>query len=127
MYMSDYVCANVSYLPVLCSYCGVKDPSWAELRHFVWFLNQQLESCEKSALCNEKHVGDVMAGLKSFLVTFMIQMSRVSFTSSCIISPTPPTVSLFCAFVFQLLLTLFVLYFLGLCHLVLKGSSGSRK
>ena len=65
-------------LLLLCSYCGVKDPSWAELRYFVWFLDQQLESCEKSVFCDEEFVGDVMAGLKTFVVKFMIQMSRVS-------------------------------------------------
>ena len=59
-------------------YCGVKDPSWAEIRHFVKFLDLQLQSCECSSFCNEDFVGDVMAGLKSFVVKFMMRMSRVS-------------------------------------------------
>ena len=61
----------------MCRYCGVKDPSWAEIRHFVKFLDLQLQSCERSIFCNEDFVGDVMAGLKSFVVKFMIRMSRV--------------------------------------------------
>ena len=56
----------------------MKDPSWAEIKHFVSFLDLQLQSCERSCFCNEEFVGDVMAGLKSFVVKFMIRMSRVS-------------------------------------------------
>lgn len=63
---------------VFISYCGVKDPSWSEIRHFVKFLDLQLESCENSVFTNPTFVGDVMAGLKSFVVKFMIRMSRVS-------------------------------------------------
>ena len=58
--------------------CGVKDPSWSEIRHFVKFLDYQLESCEKSVFTKSKFTGDVMKGLKSFVVKFMIPMSRVS-------------------------------------------------
>lgn len=61
-----------------CSQCGVRDPSWSELRHFVKFLDLQLQSCEQSVFCNEALVGDVMAGLKTFVVKFMIRMSKVS-------------------------------------------------
>ena len=67
----------------LCSFdysqCGVKDPSWSELRHFVQFLDVQLLSCETSIFCNEALVGDVMAGLKTFVVKFMVRMSKVNF------------------------------------------------
>ena len=58
-------------------YCGLKDPSWSELKHFVEFLNIQLESCENSVFCKEEAVGDVMSGLKTFVVKFMIRMSKV--------------------------------------------------
>ena len=61
-----------------CRKCGVKDPSWSEIRHFVKFLDLQLQSCEKSVFIDPKLVGDVMAGLKGFVVKFMIRMSRVS-------------------------------------------------
>ena len=48
------------------------------MRHFVKFLELQLESCEKSIYCDELFIKDVMSGLKSFVVKFMINMSRVS-------------------------------------------------
>lgn len=59
-------------------YCGVKDPSWAEIRHFVMFLDLQLQSCEKLLVTNQTFKGDMMAGFKGFVVKYMIQMSRVS-------------------------------------------------
>lgn len=57
--------------------CGVQNPSWSEIHHFTKFLDLQLESCENSVFCDEKFVGDVMSGLKGFVVKFMIRMSRV--------------------------------------------------
>ena len=56
----------------------MKDPSWGEIKHFVRFLDLQLQSCENSYFTNEDFVGDVLAGFKSFVVKFMTQMSRVS-------------------------------------------------
>ena len=70
---------------MMCIYnrqCGVKDPSWSELKHFVEFLNIQLRSCENSIFFNEDIVGDVMSGLKTFVVRFMIRMSKVCLLSS---------------------------------------------
>ena len=64
-------------LLVINRHCGVQDPSWSEINHFTKFLNLQLESCEKSVFCDETLVGDVMSGLKGFVVKFMIRMSRV--------------------------------------------------
>ena len=61
-------------------YCGIRDPSWAELYHFVNFLNIQLHDCEESVFCNPQLVGDVLQGFRTFAVRFMIQMSRVSFS-----------------------------------------------
>ena len=60
--------------------CGVQDPSWSEIHNFAKFLNLQLEACEKSVFCDENLVGDIMSGLKGFVVKFMISMSRVSIT-----------------------------------------------
>ena len=60
-----------------CRFCGVKDPSWSEIRHFMEFLSLQLKSCEESVYTDPTFVGDVMAGLKGFVVKFMIRMSRV--------------------------------------------------
>ena len=56
--------------------CGVANPSWREVKHFVDFLNIQLKSCEKSVYCNQALVGDILAGLKRFVVRFMINMSK---------------------------------------------------
>ena len=55
----------------------MRDPSWVELNHFLKFLNIQLSACEQSTFCNEDMVGDVMSGLKTFVVKFMIRMSKV--------------------------------------------------
>ena len=60
------------------SYCGVEDPTWAEINHFVKFLDIQLNLCEKSIFCNRDFVSDVLDGFKNFVVKFMIRMSRVS-------------------------------------------------
>ena len=65
------------YFPA-CRYHEVKDPSWSVLRHFVRFLSFQLQSCQKSGFIDVKEVGDVLAGLKCFVVRFMLRMSRVS-------------------------------------------------
>jgi hypothetical protein len=55
----------------------MKDPSWSEIRHFVRFLDVQLQSCEKSVFTDPELVGDVMAGLKDFVVKLLILMSKV--------------------------------------------------
>ena len=41
------------------------------------FLDLQLQSCEASVFTDPTFVGDVMAGLKGFVIKFMIRMSRV--------------------------------------------------
>ena len=66
----------------------MQDPSWSEIHNFAKFLNLQLEACEKSVFCNESLVGDIMSGLKGFVVKFMISMSRVSITINFIIIVT---------------------------------------
>ena len=42
------------------------------------FLDIQLESCQNSIFTDVNLVGDVMEGLKGFVVKFMMCMSRVS-------------------------------------------------
>lgn len=42
------------------------------------FLDLQLKSCEESDFTKSAYIRDVMAGLKGFVVKFMIRMSRVS-------------------------------------------------
>lgn len=58
--------------------CGVADPSWMELKHFLNFLNAQFEDCEKSTFCNVKHIRCELPGFKAFVVKFMLKMSKVS-------------------------------------------------
>lgn len=53
------------------------NPSWSEIRHFVKFLDLQLQSCEESVFTTPELIKDVMAGLKGFVVKFMFNMSRV--------------------------------------------------
>ncbi|KAK9530838.1 hypothetical protein VZT92_012317 [Zoarces viviparus] len=57
-------------------YCGMQDPSWAELKNFSWFLNVQLKDCENSIFCDPDFLADQLPGFKGFIVKFMILMSR---------------------------------------------------
>ena len=89
------------------SQCGVRDPSWSELRHFIGFLDTQLRNCENSIFCNENIVGDVMSGLKTFVVKFMIRMSKVMTMTIYIVN--------------------FFLILLGLCHFLIERWSSYRE
>ncbi|XP_052615833.1 E3 ubiquitin-protein ligase RNF213 isoform X2 [Peromyscus californicus insignis] len=71
-------------------YCGVVNPSWAELRNFAWFLNCQLKDCEASVFCNSAFTGDTLRGFKNFVVTFMILMARDFATPSLHTSDQSP-------------------------------------
>ncbi|XP_042252605.1 E3 ubiquitin-protein ligase rnf213-beta [Thunnus maccoyii] len=57
-------------------YCGMQDPSWAELKNFSWFLNVQLKDCENSIFCDPEFLADQLPGFKGFIVKFMILMAR---------------------------------------------------
>ncbi|XP_015765580.1 PREDICTED: E3 ubiquitin-protein ligase RNF213-like [Acropora digitifera] len=71
-------------LSLLLGNCGILDPSWSEIYHFVSFLNSQLSDCEQSVFCNMELMGSILSGrnvpnlkgFRSFVVRFMIQMSR---------------------------------------------------
>ena len=52
------------------------DPSWAEVRNFIQFLNSQLHDCERSPYCLDP--GFTSAGLKEFVVKFAILMAKVN-------------------------------------------------
>ena len=73
-------------------YCGLRDPSWAELRHFVWFLNIQLSDCDQSAFCDPIFAQD-LPGFKQFVVKFMVQMSRDFATRSLQLSEESPSLA----------------------------------
>lgn len=60
----------------LLSYCGMQDPSWAELKNFSSFLNVQLKDCENSVFCDPNFLGNQLPGFKNFIVKFMILMAR---------------------------------------------------
>ncbi|XP_035382020.1 E3 ubiquitin-protein ligase rnf213-alpha-like isoform X2 [Electrophorus electricus] len=63
------------WLECLLHFCDIKNPSWGELRNFTHFLNSQLKKCEQSIFCSEA-VRDCLTGFKTFVVKFMITMSK---------------------------------------------------
>ncbi|XP_052087598.1 E3 ubiquitin-protein ligase rnf213-alpha-like isoform X5 [Mytilus californianus] len=76
-------------LTTLLSHCGVKDPSWSELRHFVGFLDKQLRDFEVSNFCSAAVLED-LPGFPQFVLKFLIQMSRDFSTRSLNISEETP-------------------------------------
>ncbi|XP_061741549.1 E3 ubiquitin-protein ligase rnf213-alpha-like isoform X1 [Nerophis ophidion] len=78
-------------LQMLLVYCGITDPSWAELRHFSQFLNMQLKDCESSHFCDVNLTGDILTGFKTFVVDFMILMAKDFATPSLNISDQSPS------------------------------------
>lgn len=82
---------EVDCLHHLLANCGVEDPSWAELKHFTWFLNLQLKDCENSGFCDPNFFGNVLNGFKSFIVKFMIHMARDFASPSLNISDQSPS------------------------------------
>ncbi|PKU43384.1 hypothetical protein llap_6310 [Limosa lapponica baueri] len=62
-------------LKLLLEFCGRHNPSWTELSNFTHFLNFQLSKCEKSVFCGPA-VGEDFQGFKTFVVKFMITMSK---------------------------------------------------
>ncbi|KAM9447090.1 E3 ubiquitin-protein ligase rnf213-alpha-like [Clarias gariepinus] len=63
------------WLECLLQFCGVKNPSWGELRNFTHFLNSQLKKCEQSVFCSPA-LKDDLTGFKKFVVKFMMTMSK---------------------------------------------------
>lgn len=60
-----------------CRHCGVRNPSWAELHHFVGFLSTQLRNFERTDFCQFAAEED-LPGFAKFVLQFLITMSRVS-------------------------------------------------
>ncbi|XP_067280905.1 E3 ubiquitin-protein ligase rnf213-alpha isoform X2 [Pseudorasbora parva] len=81
---------HVECLQMLFVYCGIIDPSWAELRNFAWFLNLQLRDCERTVFCDVSFIGDTLMGFKNFVVDFMILMAKDFATPSLSISDQSP-------------------------------------
>ncbi|XP_052062754.1 E3 ubiquitin-protein ligase rnf213-alpha-like isoform X2 [Mytilus californianus] len=76
-------------LVVLLRHCGIRDPSWSELYHFVSFLNKQLQDFEVSAFCCLAASED-LPGFSKFVLRFLIQMSRDFSTRSLEVSEESP-------------------------------------
>ncbi|KAI6655773.1 E3 ubiquitin-protein ligase [Oopsacas minuta] len=57
-------------------HCDIVQPSWAELRNFVSFLDKQLYDCDNSDYCKFAAMGNEWKGFKNFVVNFMIHMSK---------------------------------------------------
>ena len=73
---SGYLEKASKILVILLRYCGIVHPSWAEVRNFVSFLDEQLSDCDNSDYCQSGIMGQDWKGFKSFVVKFMILMSR---------------------------------------------------
>ena len=73
---------NLENLQRLLKHCEIIDPSWAELQNFAHFLNKQLSDCDKSHYCSSGLMGEEWRGFKSFVVKFMLFMSKNFATSS---------------------------------------------
>ncbi|XP_026078195.1 E3 ubiquitin-protein ligase rnf213-beta isoform X1 [Carassius auratus] len=81
----------VDCLHHLLSNYGLKNPSWAELKHFTWFLNLQLKDCENSLFCDPDFLADNLSGFKDFIVKFMIRMAQDFASPSIDISDESPS------------------------------------
>ena len=67
------------------SSCGLHDPSWAKIRHFVEFLNIQLLSCDGSLFSDEAFVGDVMPGLKGVVVKLYVMVNKLCMSLASVV------------------------------------------
>ncbi|XP_078574614.1 E3 ubiquitin-protein ligase rnf213-alpha-like [Branchiostoma floridae x Branchiostoma japonicum] len=81
---------HADFLNVVLRHCGIKDPSWAELRHFLSFLNHQLRVYEQSDFC-QTFLRDSLPGLRKFVVEFMIIMSKDFATPSLEMADESPS------------------------------------
>ena len=68
--------SSLEILQVLLKYCGIERPSWTEMKNFVTFLSKQLSDCDNSYYCLSGIMGEEWMGFKSFVVKFLIYMSR---------------------------------------------------
>ncbi|VDH97034.1 Hypothetical predicted protein [Mytilus galloprovincialis] len=68
---------HLTCLNVLLRHCGLNDPSWSEIYHFVSFLDKQLQDFEKSNFCSDA-ARESLPGFAEFVLRFLIQMSKAS-------------------------------------------------
>lgn len=69
--------------------CGISNPSWAELRNYTVFLNEQLLTAENNHFC-QSFLADDLPGFFPLVVACMIRMSRDFSTRSLEISEETP-------------------------------------
>jgi len=72
---NTYVCYMI-HLELFCRNCGLEDPTWSELRHYVHFLSSQLTKVLASPFCGPSLARE-LPGFKSFVVKFMLTMAKV--------------------------------------------------
>ena len=72
-----WLISKVLACSILFRYCGVEEPSWREIKHFVSFFDNQISDCEGSIFCDRFIVEDALPGFKVFVIKFMLQMSKV--------------------------------------------------
>ena len=69
---------NNNYVAFICSAMHASadtiNPSWAEVRNFIEFLNAQLYDCENSNFCSME---EVFPGFKKFVGRFAVMMAKV--------------------------------------------------
>ena len=57
-------------------YCGLRKPSWSELRHYVYFLSNQLIKIQNSPYTWPDSADD-LPGFRKFVTAFMFRMAEV--------------------------------------------------
>lgn len=68
--------SKITFFFLLSRYCGIMNPSWMELRNFVYFFNKNLLDCENS-IFTSADLRTEFPGFKAFVVKFLLEMSRV--------------------------------------------------
>ncbi|ELU09101.1 hypothetical protein CAPTEDRAFT_223578 [Capitella teleta] len=76
-------------IEILLQFCGLRDPSWAELYFFASFLHEQLKLYENCVFCSPEFADD-LPGFQEFVLKFLIQMSKDFATRSLTISEQNP-------------------------------------
>ena len=79
IYFVSFITENFKniYKSIFCyRNCGLVDPTWCELRHFVYFLSSQLFKVDKSPFCSQGSFED-LPGFRRFVVLFMFRMAKV--------------------------------------------------
>ncbi|XP_067936897.1 E3 ubiquitin-protein ligase rnf213-alpha-like [Watersipora subatra] len=80
-------------LNLLIRHCGLQDPTWSELRHYVFFLSHQLFKVEESPFCGHDFSAD-LPGFRKFVVEFMFRMAKDFATRSLKIAEETPGLKL---------------------------------